>query len=100
MKQCVFTPAAIQDLDGIWDYTFDKWGPAQAERYLRMIQDTVVGLGAGTQRSLSAQDIRDGYRKALVGMHVLFFREAADTIQIVRILHQQMDLSAHLGDAE
>ena len=31
MKRCVFTPAAIQDLDGIWDYTFDKWGPAQAD---------------------------------------------------------------------
>ena len=100
MKQCVFTPAAVQDLDGIWDYTFDKWGPAQAERYLRMIQDTVAGLGAGTQRSLSAQDIRAGYRKALVGMHVLFFREATDTIQIVRVLHQHMDLSTHLGEAE
>ncbi|MCE4572939.1 type II toxin-antitoxin system RelE/ParE family toxin [Caballeronia sp. CLC5] len=100
MKQCLFTPAAILDLDGIWDYTVDKWGPAQAERYVRMIQDTVGGLEKGTQRSLSAEHIRAGYRGALVGMHVLFFKEASDTIQIVRILHQQMDLPAHLGDAE
>ncbi|WP_250516591.1 type II toxin-antitoxin system RelE/ParE family toxin [Caballeronia sp. INDeC2] len=99
MKQCVFTPAAVYDLDGIWNYTFDEWGPAQVERYLRMIQDTVVGLGKGTQRSLSVEDIRAGYRKALVGMHVLFFKDAADTIEIVRILHQQTDLSAHLGEA-
>jgi toxin ParE1/3/4 len=67
---------------------------------MRMIQDTVTGLGKGTQRSLSAEHIREGYRRSLVGMHVLFFKEAADTIQIVRILHQQMDLPAHLGDAE
>ncbi|SAK46952.1 plasmid stabilization system protein [Caballeronia catudaia] len=99
MKQCVFTPAALRDLDGIWDYTFDTWGPAQAERYVRMIQDTVTGLGDGTQRSLSAEHVRAGYRRALVGMHVLFVKEAADTIQIVRILHQQMDLPTHLGDA-
>jgi toxin ParE1/3/4 len=99
MKSCLFTPAAIQALDGIWDYTFDKWGPAQAERYARMIQDTVSGLGKGAQRSLSAEHIRTGYRKALVGMHVIFFRESEDTIQIVRILRQQMDLPAHLGDA-
>ncbi|MDR5767286.1 MULTISPECIES: type II toxin-antitoxin system RelE/ParE family toxin [unclassified Caballeronia] len=99
MRQCVFTPAAVQDLDGIWDYTFEKWGPAQAERYLRMIQDTVIGLGKGRQRSLSAEHVRPGYRKALVGMHVLFFKEAADTIQILRVLHQ-MDLPAHLGEAE
>src|SRR5579862_7409547 len=100
MKQCVFTPAAVQDLDSIWDYTFDKWGPAQAERYMRMIQDTVSALGRGTQRSVSAESIRAGYRKALVGTHVLFFRDMPDTIQFVRILHQSMDLPTHLGDTE
>jgi toxin ParE1/3/4 len=100
MKPCVFTPAAIRDLDGIWDYTFDTWGPAQAERYVRMIQDTVTGLGDGTQRSRSAEHIRAGYRRALMGMYVLFFKESADTIQIVRILQQQMDLPSHLDAAD
>jgi toxin ParE1/3/4 len=96
MKRVVFSPAAEQDLEAIWDYTAEKWGLSQAERYIRIIQDTVAGLSAGTQVTQSAEDIRPGYRKVLVGMHVLFFKATADAIDIVRILHQQMDLPDHL----
>ena len=28
------TPAALHELEGIWHYTVQQWGVAQAERYL------------------------------------------------------------------
>lgn len=38
-----------------------------------------------------------GYRKSLVGSHILYFRHTASgTIDIVRILHQRMDVMRHL----
>ncbi|CAM2175058.1 type II toxin-antitoxin system RelE/ParE family toxin [Burkholderia orbicola] len=98
MKAYVLSPAAERDLDDIWDYTAGRWGEAQAEHYILGIESTIIGLADGTQPSLSAADVREGYRKALVGMHVVFFRESTALIDVIRILHQQMDIPARLGD--
>nr|WP_275937508.1 type II toxin-antitoxin system RelE/ParE family toxin [Paraburkholderia susongensis] len=62
------------------------------------MESTIVGLADGTQPSLSAADVREGYRKALVGMYVVFFRESDALIDVIRILHQQMDIPGWLGD--
>ena len=32
--------AAINDLDGIWEYTFLKWSKEQADRYHNLIMNT------------------------------------------------------------
>ena len=41
--------------------------------------------------------VRDGYHKAIVGMHMVYFRRTNDTtIVVVRILHQSMDVERHL----
>ncbi|WP_288829530.1 type II toxin-antitoxin system RelE/ParE family toxin [uncultured Paraburkholderia sp.] len=98
MRTYVLSPAAERDLDDIWGYTVARWGDAQAERYILNIESTIVGLTDGTQPSLSAADVREGYRKALVGMHIVFFRESAALVDVVRILHQQMDVAGRLGD--
>ncbi|MGF6976127.1 toxin ParE1/3/4 [Paraburkholderia sp. JPY465] len=98
MKAYVLSPAAERDLDDIWDYTAGRWGETQAEHYILGIESTISGLADGTQPSLSAADVREGYRKALVGMHVVFFRESTALIDVIRILHQQMDIPARLGD--
>jgi toxin ParE1/3/4 len=39
--------------------------------------------------------VRAGYRKYPGGSHVLFYRPATDGVDIVRILHQQMDFDRH-----
>lgn len=98
MRGYVLSPAAERDLDDIWDYTVGRWGEAQAERYILSIESAVSGLVDGTQPALSAEAIRKGYRNALVGMHVIFFRQSADLIDVIRILHQQMDIPGRLGD--
>ncbi|SEB21436.1 type II toxin-antitoxin system RelE/ParE family toxin [Paraburkholderia sartisoli] len=98
MRGYVLSPAAEHDLDDIWDYTVDRWGDAQAERYILNIESTVQSLVDGTQPGLSAEGIRKGYRKALVGMHVVFFRQSAELVEVIRILHQQMDIPGRLGD--
>ncbi|RZF26518.1 type II toxin-antitoxin system RelE/ParE family toxin [Paraburkholderia sp. UYCP14C] len=93
MKALVFSPAAEDGLDNIWGYSVEDWGQRQAERYIRMIQDTVIGLTDSTQPSQSAQHVRSGYRKVLVGTHVLFFKEDEHLIDVIRILHLRMDPS-------
>jgi toxin ParE1/3/4 len=34
----LLSPAAQADLDQIWDYTYYRWDPGQADEYLRELQ--------------------------------------------------------------
>ena len=96
MSGYALTPAARADIEEIWDYTVRHWGEAQAERYTRNIRDACEALGDGTLFGRSAEDIRPGYRKAVTGSHVMFYRVRADTVEIVRILHRSMDVDRHI----
>ena len=96
MAGYALSPAARVDIEEIWDYTVRQWGEAQAERYTRDIRDACEALGDGTLSGRSAEDIRAGYRKAAVGSHVMFYRVRADVVDIVRIVHRNMDVGRHI----
>ncbi|HEX2257681.1 MAG TPA: type II toxin-antitoxin system RelE/ParE family toxin [Afifellaceae bacterium] len=92
------TPAAELDLDEIWDYTAERWSAEQAESYLSVIRDACEGLANGLRRGRSIDEIRTGYWKLSVGSHFLFYRFGESGAgEIMRILHQRMDVSRHLG---
>jgi toxin ParE1/3/4 len=96
MRVLVLSPAAQADLDGIWDYTVERWGTEQAARYLTDIRDACHGLAAGTRPS-QPSDIRPGYHRCRCGSHVRYFRVAdSGRITVVRILHERMDVGRHL----
>ena len=92
MSDWRLTPAARADLDGIWDYTTQTWGATQAETYVRALIAACAGIGAGATPSQDAGHVRPGYRKALSGRHVLFYRQGAQGVEVVRILYQRMDV--------
>jgi len=97
MRRALLSPAAQADLDAIWNYTATQWGTGQAADYVRDIRDACAALARGERLSRPADEIRAGYRRCLVGAHVLFFRVTpAGDIEIVRILHQRMDVNRHL----
>jgi toxin ParE1/3/4 len=96
MSRFVLSPRARADLNGIWDYTARKWGADQAERYLRRIAEAVDLIAETPTIGRNCDHIREGYRKYPVGSHVLFYRESDDSVDVVRILHQQMDFDRHL----
>lgn len=95
MSRVTFSPAAIADIDGIWDYTAEMWGVHQADRYTDDIQHVCGALAAGERNGRTA-DVRDGYFKYAVGKHFVFFVMTGEGIAVIRILHQQMDAGLHL----
>ncbi|MDO9416041.1 type II toxin-antitoxin system RelE/ParE family toxin [Pararhizobium sp.] len=61
------------------------------------MQTTLDGAVNGRTKHRSAETIRAGYRKVLTGSHSIFFRVTDDgIIDVIRILHQQMDIEARL----
>src|SRR3954469_15026609 len=95
------SPLAERDLEEIWLYTFENWSADQADRYHNQIMAAIEGLADGSRQGRPIDDIRPGYRKLAVASHFLFYRITdAGTIDVMRILHQRMDVSAHLrGDS-
>jgi toxin ParE1/3/4 len=97
VKAFLFSPAARADLAGIWDFTAERWSVEQAERYVRDIADACQALADGRREGRAVDDVRPGYLKLAVGSHFLFYRiTAAGIVEIVRILHQRMDIAARL----
>ena len=92
LKPLLYRPEAEADLEGIWHYTLGEWGLDQALRYDRQLQEKIEGLAVGTTVSRSADGVRPGLRKVVVGRHVVFFRESAEVVEVVRVLHERMDV--------
>jgi len=92
------SPSARADLDSIWDYTHANWGEAKAVEYTYAIRDRLAALASNRMPARSAADIRSGYLKSAVGNHMIYFRRnAVGTIDVIRILHQSMDVAKQLG---
>jgi toxin ParE1/3/4 len=93
----IFSPLAEADIEGIWSYTAQRWGDAQAEIYLRKLHSALESLSSKPKSGLACDEIRAGYRKLAVGSHVVFYRLENHDVKIVRILHQRMDIDEHFA---
>ncbi len=90
---------AKADLRSIGRYTHVTWGREQRNRYLAQLDAAFHLLAQEPQRGRACDDIRPGYRKYHVGRHLIFYRETATGIEIIRVLHDQMDIETHLDDS-
>jgi toxin ParE1/3/4 len=96
MSGYVLSPRARADLEGIWDYTAERWGVDQAEDYIRLLQRAIEIVADDPRKGRPCDEVRKGYRKYTAGSHVLLYRSAKAGIYIVRILHGRMDFERHL----
>ena len=97
MSGYLLSPAAQADLDQIWNYTYDRWDPDQAEAYLRELQRALERAAANPLIGRPCDEVRPGYRKLAAGSHVLFYRSLPEgVIDVVRFLHRSMDVDRHL----
>lgn len=91
------SPAARGDLSDIWNYSVDHWGEAQAERYLRLIQEACERLTENPLLGSGYDFVRPGYRCLPVQSHRLFYRLGDDGhVDVIRILHKAMEPQARI----
>ena len=101
MKSCKYriSEKAIEDIEKIWIYTFENWSVEQADRYYNLIIDEIEFVAENFMSGKSMDYIKRGYRASKVKSHLIFFRKAEDDkIEVIRILHQVMDLENRLND--
>lgn len=97
MKKYRISEKAINDLNEIWLYTFKKWSKQQADRYYQLIIDDIEFISDNFNTGKSAENIRKNYRVTQIKSHLIFYRKIEnDLVEVVRILHQRMDVKNRL----
>jgi len=99
MAKVILRKKAIDDLNNIWDYTFEKWSEKQADKYYAIIKMACNWIGENP-------DIGKEYKRIsrkLLGFksekHIIFYQKiSSDRIEIIRILHERMDLKNRLTE--
>jgi toxin ParE1/3/4 len=88
---------AREDLESIWRYTLEQWGPEQAERYLGAMftcfEDLVADPRLGRERGAA----KPGYWSFPQGRHVVFYVIGESRIEVIGIVHQSADVGGYPG---
>lgn len=91
---------AQNDLENIWLYTFENWSAEQADRYLNLILAEIEYLAENPKDGKDYSHVRKDYLSSKVKSRFIFYKinKQENLIEIIRILHQQMDIENRLND--
>lgn len=92
-----FTNKAVGDLTNIWDYTKNKRSENQADIYFQMLIKTCEDVAIIPDSGKDYSDITPFLLGIKSGRHIIFYQKVSENqIEIIRILHAQMDLKKRL----
>jgi toxin ParE1/3/4 len=95
MRKILKRPLARQDIKSIWSYSFEQWGAAQAERYIKALEKTLVELAQAPMHGTAVTHPYPGLRQYRYKKHLIIYLHTATTLDIVRVLHERMDIARH-----
>lgn len=98
MRRVILVPRARRDLAEVWNYTAETWSASQADRYLARLVSKINRLARPQPATRRCDDLYPGLWRVKSDSHLIFFLLADNEVQVVRILHEQMDFEQHLGD--
>lgn len=99
MTARIFAAARERLLD-IWEYTAERWGEDQADKYVRDLALAIEQAGRSRPcwRAVPDEELA-GVFFIRHAHHFIFFRELpGSTLGVISILHESMDLPARLRE--
>ena len=90
------SPRARQDMEAIWLYSFNRWSLRQADDYYAELVSSFAQLASGMKRGRNIGHGAPGHLALASGSHFIIYRQTPSMITIIRILHQRMNITAHL----
>jgi toxin ParE1/3/4 len=99
MAEYKLTNKAVEDLNGIWDYTANEWSEKQADKYYNLLLESCQEIANNPDLGRKY----DGINSDLFGLksfrHIIFYRILkGKPIEITRILHGKMDLKNRITE--
>ncbi|NMH87239.1 type II toxin-antitoxin system RelE/ParE family toxin [Flavivirga algicola] len=99
MAKVILRQKAINDLNNIWDYTFEKWSEKQADKYYATIKIACNGIGENPNVGKEYDGINKNLLGFKSGKHIIFYEIISiNRIEVIRILHERMDLKNRMTE--
>ncbi len=99
MAKFELTKKAVEDLEDIWNYTCENWSEHQADIYYQLLIESFNEIADNPRSGKNYSEILESLRGFKVGRHIVFFREMEGLkVEIIRILHEQMDLKNRINE--
>ena len=99
MSQYRVTPRAHEALKDIGRYTLKQWGRSQRDKYLQDMNKRFEWLAKRPKVGRYRDDIAEGYYCYSQGSHLIFYTISDDFINIIGIVHQDMDVTNYFPTA-
>lgn len=99
MAKVVLRQKAIDDLADIWNFTFEQWSENQADKYYATLKLDCKEIGENPYLGREYAEIKRNLLGLRSGKHIIFYQIISnDKIEIIRILHERMDLKNKLKE--
>ncbi len=99
MAKVILRQKAIDDLNDIWNYTFEQWSENQADKYYELLKFSCKEIGENPVLGRVYSGISKNLLGLKTGKHIIFYHNvSADEIEVIRILHESMDLKNRLAE--
>ncbi|WP_420583159.1 type II toxin-antitoxin system RelE/ParE family toxin [Reichenbachiella sp.] len=97
MAKLILRQEAINDLSDIWEYTSETWSENQADKYYQAIKSACLDISNEPHIGRLYDEISSKVLGYSINKHIIFYHKiTAEEIEVVRILHERMDLKRHL----
>ena len=97
MANYSFSKLAVDDINVIWNYTYEQWSEKQADQYYNELIKKCEMLANHPKIGREYFKLFINLRGFKVNKHIIFYRQIdQSSIEIDRILHERMDLKTRL----
>ncbi|TXI85813.1 MAG: type II toxin-antitoxin system RelE/ParE family toxin [Crocinitomicaceae bacterium] len=99
MVKVILRQEAINDLTDIWNYILQKWSEKQANTYYKTIKSACSEIGKNPTIGKPYFEIKNDLFGLKSGKHIVFYCQTSPSeIDVIRILHQRMELKNRLNE--
>lgn len=99
MAKVILRQEAINDLNDIWDYSYETWSENQADKYYATIKLACNEVGGNPDIGKKYNGISRNLLGLKSGKHIIFYQLLTEKeIEVIRILHERMDLKNKLTE--
>ncbi len=92
------TPRARDDLKSIGRYTEQKWGKLPRNKYLKQLELRFKWIAENSLLGRNRFDICEGVYSFPQAEHVVFYRFRLEVVEIIGVLHQEMDVLNYFSE--
>ncbi|MEN0006091.1 MAG: type II toxin-antitoxin system RelE/ParE family toxin [Bacteroidota bacterium] len=90
------SPSAVEDLNSIIDYTIERFGEKQAEKYIALLNECAARLAMSNLVRIMPNTTPEVKFVKCQHHYVFGFQKEEQAFYILAILHEKMDLVRHI----